>query len=363
MTGQVQQNCNETVIRFVQEFLGTQRPRSRALAKTRTFISKRRDKCFPSHSKPFNSNCKQWAPDRYELGVRVPPDKSEDGKSQMKLRNGQNELASPTVRSSRSSIGSPRKMPRATTSTSAPRAEPTHPDRRSDSQQPRHAPIDTGYTPACVVETSPGNFQAWLKHAWTLTAQEGTVAAKILAERFGGDPNSADWRHFGRLAGFTNPKPQYRLPNGLFPYSQLKFALSKGVIYEKTHEVLSEVEDRLLEQYDGSRRGLPRHASAFRNIPGRNLNFSTTPTSPTYFPLKVNGTKQIFPMPPTHSSEASPEIEIRDTIRAHTSTSAFVNRSQRDKDAYIDRTVRKALKQNGISIPMQPTLQTAELCR
>ena len=93
--------------------------------------------------------------------------------------------------------------------------------------------IDTGYTPACVVETSPGNFQAWLKHAWTLTAQEGTVAAKILAERFGGDPNSADWRHFGRLAGFTNPKPQYRLQNGLYPYSQLKFALSKGVIYKQ----------------------------------------------------------------------------------------------------------------------------------
>ena len=112
------------------------------------------------------------------------------------------------------------------------------------------------YTPACVVETSPGNFQAWLKHAWTLTAQEGTVVAKILAERFGGDPNSADWRHFGRLAGFTNPKPQYRLPNGLFPYSQLKFAFSKGVIYEKTHEVLSEVEDRLLDQYVESQRSI-----------------------------------------------------------------------------------------------------------
>jgi hypothetical protein len=57
------------------------------------------------------------------------------------------------------------------------------------------------------------------------------------------------------------------------------------------------------------------------------------------------------------------EIEIRDTIRTHASTSAFVNRSQKDKDAYIDRTVRKALKQNGISIPTQPTFQSAELCR
>ena len=167
--------------------------------------------------------------------------------------------------------------------------------------------LDTGYTPACVVETSPGNFQAWLKHAWTLTAQEGTVAAKILAERFGGDPNSADWRHFGRLAGFTNPKPQYRLPNGLFPYSQLKFALSKGVIYEKTHEVLSEVEDRLLDQYVEVSEVDPDAHRLSRNIPGRHLNFSTTPTSPTNMPRTANGTRQTLPMPPTHSSEASPK--------------------------------------------------------
>ena len=57
------------------------------------------------------------------------------------------------------------------------------------------------------------------------------------------------------------------------------------------------------------------------------------------------------------------EVEIRDTIRTHASTSAFVNRSQRDQDAYIERTVRKALKQNGFSIPIQPSFHTAELCR
>jgi anti-sigma28 factor (negative regulator of flagellin synthesis) len=34
---------------------------------------------------------------------------------------------------------------------------------------------------------------------------------------YGGDPNSADWRHFGRLAGFTNRKPEYEV-NGMQPY-------------------------------------------------------------------------------------------------------------------------------------------------
>ena len=75
-----------------------------------------------------------------------------------------------------------------------------------------------GFAPALVVETSPRNFQAWLKHARLLADREAaTIAARWLASRFGGDLSSADWRHFGRLAGFTNQKPNRRLPNGCAP--------------------------------------------------------------------------------------------------------------------------------------------------
>ena len=38
-----------------------------------------------------------------------------------------------------------------------------------------------GYEPAVVVETSPGNFQAWLKHGQGLDEAAGTYAAKELA--------------------------------------------------------------------------------------------------------------------------------------------------------------------------------------
>jgi len=250
-------------------------------------------------------------------------------------------------------------MPRATTSTSAHRTEPTDPDRRPDSQQPERL-IDTGYTPACVVETSPDNFQAWLKHAWSLTAQEGTVAPRSSRNDSAAIPNSADWRHFGRLAGFTNPKPQYRLPNGLFPYSQLKFALSKGVIYPKRMRCSPRSRTGCSINM-WSLRGPSRRASASRSIPGRHLNFSTTHISPTNMLRTAERHKADLTYATYSLQRGVPEIEVRDTIRAHASTSAFVNRSQRDKDAYIDRTVRKALKQNGINIPMQPTLQTAEL--
>jgi hypothetical protein len=61
----------------------------------------------------------------------------------------------------------------------------------------------TGFSPAVVVETSPGNFQAWLKHPRQLPRELSTLAARKLAEDFGGDRGAADWRHFGRLSGLT----------------------------------------------------------------------------------------------------------------------------------------------------------------
>ena len=79
-----------------------------------------------------------------------------------------------------------------------------------------------GYEPCAVVETSPGNFQGWLKHAEVYPAAVSTLVAQTLAGRYGADPNAADWRRFGRLPGFTNSKPKYRKENGLFPYVLLR---------------------------------------------------------------------------------------------------------------------------------------------
>ena len=78
-----------------------------------------------------------------------------------------------------------------------------------------------GFNPCVVVETSAGNFQAWLKHARTFPKLLGTFAAQTLAERYDADPSAADWRRFGRLPGFTNCKPKYRKSDGLFPFVRL----------------------------------------------------------------------------------------------------------------------------------------------
>jgi hypothetical protein len=81
---------------------------------------------------------------------------------------------------------------------------------------------DDGFNPCAVVETSAGNFQAWLKHPAVLPKLIGTFAAQTLASRYEADPSAADWRRFGRLPGFTNCKPKYRKPDGLFPFVRLK---------------------------------------------------------------------------------------------------------------------------------------------
>jgi hypothetical protein len=75
-----------------------------------------------------------------------------------------------------------------------------------------------GFESCAVVETSPGNFQAWLKHDGVYPAPLSTFIAQALAKQYGADPSAADWRRFGRLPGFTNCKPKYRRDNGLYPY-------------------------------------------------------------------------------------------------------------------------------------------------
>src|SRR5260370_38049263 len=70
--------------------------------------------------------------------------------------------------------------------------------------------------PAVVLETYPRNFQAYLCHGQILPKHLSTFAARLLASRFGGDPASGDWRHYGRLAGFRNCKDKNPRNDGTF---------------------------------------------------------------------------------------------------------------------------------------------------
>ena len=82
-----------------------------------------------------------------------------------------------------------------------------------------------GHDPCVVVQTSPGHLQAWLHLSrQPLPPALATAVAKHLARAYGGDLASADWRHLGRLAGFTNQKPLRRQSNGYAPWVRLLYA-------------------------------------------------------------------------------------------------------------------------------------------
>jgi hypothetical protein len=108
-----------------------------------------------------------------------------------------------------------------------------------------------GHEPCVVLQTSPGHLQAWVHVSSTpLLPDLATAIGKHLALTYGGDRASTDWRHLGRLAGFTNQKPQRRTGDGYAPWVR--------VVY--THP------------------GLARHASELLQSAAASLSESAQPT-------------------------------------------------------------------------------------
>jgi hypothetical protein len=106
----------------------------------------------------------------------------------------------------------------------------------------------TGFEPTVLVETSSDNFQVWLNHGRVLSDRFlSTLVARQLASRFGGDRGSCDWRHFGRLAGFTNQKKERRLQNGFQPFVKLRSC--EGHVYSAAEEFLRQMEVLMREHF------------------------------------------------------------------------------------------------------------------
>lgn len=84
-----------------------------------------------------------------------------------------------------------------------------------------------GFEPTLVVETSPANFQAWIR----LVAAGTTVpyslmgtATRWLAQTYDGDMRAVSPRQPGRVPGFTNRKAKHQNGNGSFPFVRLLLA-------------------------------------------------------------------------------------------------------------------------------------------
>jgi hypothetical protein len=190
----------------------------------------------------------------------------------------------------------------------------------------------TGFTPAAVVETSPGNFQAWLKHPRQLPRELSTMAARKLAEEFGGDRGAADWRHFGRLAGFTNRKPQYMTASGLFPFVRLIEA--PGIAYAEGERFTEAISAH--REVDVLRRERQHAilAAATRN-PMRSINdFRSNPR------YAGDATREDLAFAIYALSHGSSGDQVAAALR---SRDLSHKGDEKRQNQYVDRTITKAL--------------------
>jgi hypothetical protein len=103
-----------------------------------------------------------------------------------------------------------------------------------------------GVNPACVIETSPDNYQVWVSLGLEpMPKNQRKILATLLAKTFGGDPASVDANHFGRLAGFTNRKPEYQKESG-YPFVLCREATGKHA--EKKDEIRAWVKAKADEE-------------------------------------------------------------------------------------------------------------------
>jgi len=108
---------------------------------------------------------------------------------------------------------------------------------------------EEGREPAAVIETSPKNYQAWVKVAQDAPAGHRGVIARELAREYDADPASADSRHYGRLAGFTNRKDKHTSRTGYQPWvlcreSSGKSATAGPELMQQAGQVLDSIKRR-----------------------------------------------------------------------------------------------------------------------
>lgn len=188
-----------------------------------------------------------------------------------------------------------------------------------------------GYTPALVVETSPGNFQAWLNHGQILPERISTLAARALAEKFGGDKGAADWRHFGRLAGFTNRKSKHMTAEGDYPF--VLVAEERGPHpYSAAGDLISNIgkmfcSERRLDQ-----------AATKRNGNRRSLTIDDFRSNPRY---EGDGNRIDLAYSVYALAHGESEIVVADAINSRDLSKKGPPNRQAD---YTGRTIAKAVK-------------------
>jgi hypothetical protein len=120
---------------------------------------------------------------------------------------------------------------------------------------------------AAIVATSPGSLQAWLTLAdGPLDPAVAGAAARLLAERLGGDRGAANPVQLGRMPSTTNRKAHHQRPDGTFPFALLHRSDGPRVDPMGT-DILAEATSRA-----GGGNSPPHRPGRFRDVRGPALS-------------------------------------------------------------------------------------------
>lgn len=201
-----------------------------------------------------------------------------------------------------------------------------------------------GHEPCVVLQTSPGHLQAWIHVSPVpLEPAVATAMGRELAHTYGGDLASTDWRHLGRLAGFTNQKPERRLRGGWFPWVKILhvrpgLAPNAGALLEAARQLSAPARLR------HTRRGAGIGAAT---SPNRELAFQAQETYCAW--MKRLRIAERFPQPDWSIVDLwiARELLARDTPASHVEAllrfgSPNFPRGHGDPDDYLRRTLTRA---------------------
>jgi Ti-type conjugative transfer relaxase TraA len=201
---------------------------------------------------------------------------------------------------------------------------------------------EQGHAPALVVETSPKNLQAWVETGHELTDEHRAMIARNLAQTYGADMVSADGRYYGRLAGFTNQKPQHQDKYGRQPYCLLRHssgetAREAPALVEKAHDKLVEQsyakeKANRIEKIDGHRHGYEAVDAYKKQMQALHRRYGD----------KIDWSRADWMVSKDLAKRGYQADDIKQAI--HEASPGLLERKKDHFEDYINRTVDKVMK-------------------
>jgi hypothetical protein len=205
--------------------------------------------------------------------------------------------------------------------------------------------------PSIVLETSPANYQVWVRYTNVVGKDHHRSLATALAVRFNADRRCAQPHHYGRLAGFTNRKPVHETLVG-YPFVLLRYA--------HTHVVAAPA-------FSPFRGGAPQRPETVAPVPTHSetaIYRRIADRLVATYGSEVDWSRVDWVVAMHFACRRHPPSRIRAVLRS--CSPALATRKAGHIDDYVDRTVRKAIERSAATCGTQPeqdlTVRTEPRC-